>query len=114
MGGLEVLDRLAQPALGLFSALLPRFGGKGMYGMNVHRAVLETGVPESGVTIHWVDEEYDRGAIVAQQTVPVLPHDTPEELAMRVLVAEHELYPRTVDRICAALRPSHTEPKEVS
>jgi phosphoribosylglycinamide formyltransferase-1 len=81
-------------------ALLPAFGGKGMYGLNVHRAVIESGEAESGVTVHLVDEEYDRGRILAQRRVPVIPGDTPELLARRVLAVEHELYPQAVDQLC--------------
>lgn len=77
-------------------ALLPSFGGKGMYGMNVHRAVVESGQTESGATVHLVDENYDTGPIVAQDTVPVYPGDTPEDLAARVLNVEHRLYPSVV------------------
>ena len=89
--------------LNIHPALLPSFGGKGMYGMNVHRAVLESGARLSGPTVHFVDEEYDRGTIVAQWPVPVLPDDTPEALAARVLVMEHELYPMAADHLCRAL-----------
>lgn len=74
-------------------ALLPAFGGKGMYGMNVHRAVVAAGESESGATVHVVDEQYDTGPIVAQSRVPVLPDDAPEDLAARVLRVEHTLYP---------------------
>lgn len=82
--------------LNVHPALLPEFGGQGMYGLNVHRAVIEAGKRESGPTVHLVDEEYDTGAIIAQQRVPVLPDDTPETLAERVLRAEHELLPQVV------------------
>ncbi len=77
-------------------ALLPRFGGPGMYGMRVHEAVIAAGVPESGATVHVVDEIYDHGAIVLQKTIPVLPGDTPEALATRVLEVEHEIYPEAL------------------
>ena len=80
-------------------ALLPRFGGAGMYGMRVHEAVLASGETTSGATVHYVDEEYDHGPVVLQQTVPVLPGDTPELLAARVLAAEHELYPAAIRQI---------------
>ena len=78
--------------LNIHPALLPAFGGKGMYGIHVHEAVLERGVRVTGVTVHVVDEEYDRGPIVAQIPVPVLEGDTPERLQKRVLVQEHRLY----------------------
>jgi len=77
-------------------ALLPDFGGPGMYGHRVHEAVLASGAKESGATVHFVDEAFDRGAIIAQERVPVLKGDTPETLAARVLEAEHALLPRVV------------------
>ncbi len=77
-------------------ALLPAFGGKGMYGMRVHEAVLESGARITGVTVHIVDEEYDRGPIVTQLAVPVLDDDTPESIQQRVLKREHEIYPRVL------------------
>ncbi len=77
-------------------ALLPAFGGKGLYGRRVHEAVLAYGVRWSGVTVHLVDEEYDTGPIVLQEPVPVLGTDTPETLAARVLQTEHQLYPRAL------------------
>ena len=83
-------------------ALLPAFGGPGMYGKRVHQAVLDAGATESGCTVHLVDEVYDRGEILAQARVPVLPGDTAESLAARVLAAEHALLPRVVLAIAAA------------
>jgi phosphoribosylglycinamide formyltransferase-1 len=82
-------------------ALLPRFGGAGMYGARVHEAVLAAGERESGATVHLVDEEYDSGAIVLQRKVPVLSGDTAETLAARVLAAEHELYPEALGLFAA-------------
>lgn len=82
--------------LNIHPALLPKFGGQGMYGMHVHEAVIAAGEAESGPTVHLVDEEYDTGPILAQQAVPVLPGDTPDALAARVLAVEHELYPRVL------------------
>ncbi len=85
--------------LNIHPALLPRFGGKGMYGHRVHDAVLASGQTESGCTVHLVDNQYDHGPIVGQVRVPVLPDDTPESLAQRVGVAERELYPRIIQQI---------------
>jgi phosphoribosylglycinamide formyltransferase 1 len=82
--------------INIHPALLPEFGGPGMYGHRVHEAVLASGATESGATVHFVDEEFDRGAIIAQERVPVLPGDTPDTLAARVLEAEHRLLPRVV------------------
>jgi formyltetrahydrofolate-dependent phosphoribosylglycinamide formyltransferase len=86
-------------------ALLPRHGGPGMYGARVHRAVLAAGDRHSGATVHLVDEEYDRGAVLAQARVPVLTGDTPDTLAARVLAAEHRLLPEVVLRAAIAGHP---------
>lgn len=88
----EYPDRI----LNIHPALLPKFGGKGMYGERVHRAVLEAGEAESGASVHLVDEEYDRGPIVAQRRVSVEAGDTPQTLAARVLEVEHALLPEVV------------------
>ncbi len=82
--------------INIHPALLPAFGGKGMYGHHVHEAVLRAGERRSGCTVHWVDADYDRGAIIARREVPVLPGDTPESLAARVLEQEHRLLPEVV------------------
>jgi len=86
-------------------ALLPAFGGRGMYGERVHRAVLASGVRETGVTIHLVDEVYDRGAVLAQVRVPVQAGDDSKRLAARVLEVEHRLLPAAVLAAAAAGRP---------
>lgn len=98
-----VVARYPQRILNIHPALLPAFGGAGMYGMNVHRAVIDSGKLESGATVHFVDEEYDRGSILAQQRVPVNSGDTPEELGRRVLEVEHRLYSEAVDHLCKAI-----------
>ena len=77
-------------------ALLPAFGGQGMYGMHVHEAVIEYGVHWSGATVHLVDEEYDHGPIVLQEPVPVYADDTPQALADRIKEVEHRLYPEAL------------------
>ena len=97
--GPKTLAHFRGRILNIHPALLPKFGGKGMYGIHVHEAVLAAGEKESGVTVHLVDEEYDRGPILAQVSVPVMPGDTPEALAERVLVQEHILYSATLQRI---------------
>ncbi len=92
----EVVTRYRGRILNVHPALLPAFGGPGMYGRRVHEAVLASGARESGATVHLVDEVYDRGAVLAQARVPVLPGDDAEHLAARVLEAEHRLLPATV------------------
>ena len=82
--------------INIHPALLPAFGGPGMYGRRVHERVLASGVTFSGATVHYVDEEYDHGPIIAQWPVPVRPDDTPDSLAARVLAAEHRLLPLVV------------------
>ena len=99
MLGPRTLDAYRNRILNVHPALLPKFGGQGMYGERVHRAVLASGDSVSGVTVHLVDEEYDRGPVVAQSEVPVLPGDTPDTLAARVLEQEHILYSETIQRI---------------
>ena len=96
-----VVARFAGRMLNVHPALLPAFGGPGMYGRRVHEAVLRSGARVSGVTVHFVDEAYDRGAIVAQWPVPVWIDDTPDALAARVLRAEHLLLPRVVALVAA-------------
>jgi phosphoribosylglycinamide formyltransferase-1 len=95
----EVVRRYPGRILNIHPALLPRYGGQGMYGLRVHEAVLSSGDAESGVTVHFVDEDYDHGPPARQVRVPVLPGDTPQALADRVLAAEHDLYWRVVDDI---------------
>jgi phosphoribosylglycinamide formyltransferase 1 len=100
-----VIARYRHRIVNVHPALLPAFGGRGMYGRHVHEAVLASGVRESGATVHLVDEEYDRGAILARGRVPVLPGDTPDRLAARVLEVEHRLLPAVVLAAAAAGRP---------
>ncbi|MBI1757436.1 MAG: phosphoribosylglycinamide formyltransferase [Fimbriimonas ginsengisoli] len=95
----EVLRAFQNRILNIHPALLPRFGGKGMYGMRVHEAVLAAGVSESGCTVHLVNERYDGGRILLQRRVPVLPGDTPETLAARVLKEEHRAYPEAIAQV---------------
>jgi len=92
-------ERYFGRALNIHPALLPKFGGKGMYGRHVHEAVLAAGETESGCTVHLVDDQYDHGPIIAQARVPVLPNDTPDTLAERVMAAERELYPQVIQQV---------------
>ncbi len=96
-----VVGKFAGRILNIHPALLPAFGGPGMYGSRVHHAVLAAGVRVTGVTAHFVDEVYDRGRIVAQWPVPVFGSDDAGTLASRVLRVEHLVYPRVVDSVAA-------------
>jgi len=80
-------------------ALLPKYGGKGMYGMNVHKAVLASKEKESGITIHRVNQNYDEGDIIFQATCPIVSGDTPETLAARIHELEHQHYPRIIEEV---------------
>ena len=94
--GPKVCEGYRDRMLNIHPALLPSFGGKGMYGIRVHEAVIDSGVRYTGVTVHLADEEYDRGPIVDQVVVPVLQDDTPDTLQQRVLKDEHGLYPDVI------------------
>jgi len=94
----------AGPGVNIHPALLPKYGGRGMYGDRVHAAVLAAGDPESGCTVHHVDREYDHGAIIAQRRVPILAGDDVHRLAARVFAAECELYPQVLADLARALR----------
>jgi len=89
----QIIGRFRNKITNIHPALLPAFGGPGMYGMHVHEAVLRAGVKITGVTVHLVDEEYDHGPIVLQRPVEVAPYDDPVSLAARVQAVEHEVYP---------------------
>jgi len=95
----EVVRAFRNRIVNIHNALLPKYGGKGMFGHHVHEAVLASGDKESGPTIHLVDELYDHGQILEQVKVPVLPGDTPDTLAARVLEQEHRLYPRVLQKL---------------
>lgn len=99
----EVCRAYRNRILNIHPALLPSFGGKGMYGGRVHQAVLDAGAKLSGPTIHFVNERYDEGRILAQWPVPVLPEDTAQSLAARVLEVEHLLYPAAADALARGL-----------
>lgn len=101
----EVIAHYRGRIVNIHPALLPKFGGAGMYGHRVHEAVIAAGERQSGATVHLVDEEYDRGAILAQAIVPVEPGDSADTLAARVLRAEHQLLPAVVLRAAEAGRP---------
>ena len=92
----KILEKYHNKIFNIHPSLLPKYGGKGMYGINVHKAVIAAGEKETGVTIHRVNEEYDRGEIIAQTKVPVLENDTPESLAARVLETEHKFLVKVI------------------
>ncbi|MDX1333410.1 MAG: formyltransferase family protein, partial [Robiginitalea sp.] len=85
--------------INIHPALLPGFGGKGMYGMHVHRAVIEKGEKESGITVHFVNEAYDEGAIILQKKVQVAADETPESLAEKIHKLEYEYYPQVISNL---------------
>lgn len=85
--------------INIHPALLPKYGGPGMYGANVHKAVIMAGEKESGISIHFADEIYDHGQIIFQVTVPVKADDTPQTLAARILKLEHEHYPKQIEKL---------------
>jgi phosphoribosylglycinamide formyltransferase 1 len=93
------LQAFPNQIINIHPALLPQYGGKGMHGMNVHTAVVTAGDQESGITIHRVNEEYDKGEFVLQERCPVYPGDTPEDLAARILQLEHKYLPEVVEKL---------------
>ncbi len=99
----SVVERFRGRIVNVHPGPLPRFGGSGMYGARVHDAVIRAGASETSVTVHLVNEEFDRGAVLAQWPVPVEPDDTPARLAARVLDVEHIVYPRILDAFAATL-----------
>lgn len=96
-----VIEGYRDRIINIHPALLPKHGGKGMYGIHVHESVIAARESETGVTIHLVNEHYDDGRIIAQESIAVHPDDTPQSLQERVLELEHQLYPDTVARIAA-------------
>ncbi len=95
----DIIEAFPQKIINIHPALLPKFGGKGMYGDYVPRAVIEAGETQSGITIHFVNEEYDKGAVIAQFTTDVNPLDTPETLAEKIHNLEYEFFPETLQKI---------------
>ena len=114
----QIIKKYQNRILNIHPALLPSFGGKGMYGIHIHRAVLEYGCKVSGVTVHLVDEEYDSGAPVIQQCVEVREGDTPEILAQSILKIEHKVFSEAIklfedDRIQIVGRYVHILPENL-
>lgn len=95
----SLINAFPRRIINIHPALLPKYGGKGMYGAYVHQSVLSAGEVESGITIHYVDEQYDNGDIIFQTACPVLEGDTPEILAQRIHQLEHAHYPRVIEEL---------------
>jgi len=95
----NLLQAYPDKIINIHPALLPKFGGKGMYGSRVHEAVVAAGEKESGITIHYVNENYDEGQIIFQAKCEVLPSDTPDDVAKKVHALEYEFFPEVIERI---------------
>ena len=99
----SILHAYPDKIINIHPSLLPKFGGKGMYGDRVHEAVVAAGEKETGITIHYINERFDEGEIIAQYTCPVLPHETPEEVAAKVHALEYRYYPQVIDKLVTEL-----------
>ena len=95
----NILSLYPNKIVNIHPALLPKYGGKGMYGMNVHNAVIESKDNESGISIHYVNDKYDDGQIIFQAKCPVTPEDTPESLANKIHKLEYEHYPKIIEQV---------------
>ena len=95
----NILNLFPNRIINIHPSLLPKYGGKGMYGMKVHQTVIESKDKESGITIHYINKEYDKGTVILQAKCPVMKDDTPETLAERVHQLEYEYYPETIENL---------------
>lgn len=95
----KIIQAFPQKIMNIHPALLPKYGGKGMYGMHVHQAVIKNREVESGITIHYVNENYDEGAVIFQKSVAVLPCDTPEDVARKIHELEYEYFPKIIEQV---------------
>lgn len=95
----DIIDEFSGRIVNIHPALLPKYGGKGMYGMHVHRAVLNSGDTESGITIHYVNEKYDEGAVIFQARTQIDPDETPESLALKIHQLEYKHYPPAIESV---------------
>ncbi|MBL7997471.1 MAG: phosphoribosylglycinamide formyltransferase [Candidatus Kapabacteria bacterium] len=100
----SLLKKYPRSIVNTHPALLPKYGGQGMYGMNVHTAVSESGDSQTGCTVHWVDEEYDEGQIIDQCIVEISPHAQPDMIAEQVQTAERQFYPFVLNRLLSAMQ----------
>lgn len=99
----NILQTWPKGIVNIHPALLPKFGGKGMYGDKVHRAVIESGDKQTGITIHYVNEKYDDGTIIFQESFDILPEDTAASIAERIHVLEHKHFPEVIEKLVIAL-----------
>ncbi len=100
----KLIETFRDRIINIHPALLPKYGGKGMYGLKVHEAVIAAGEKESGITIHYVDEQYDNGDVIFQARCPVFENDSPDTLAERIHRLEHENFPRIIEKCVMKLR----------
>ena len=94
-----MIEAFPNQIINIHPSLLPKHGGKGMYGMHVHEAVVAAGERESGITIHYINEHYDEGAIIFQASCELLPTDTPEDVATKVHALEYTYYPQVIEKL---------------
>ncbi len=104
----EFLESFSGDVINIHPALLPKYGGKGMYGMRVHETVFSSGDEESGVTVHYVNDVYDEGPIISQSKVSINDCSNPDEIAQKVLTIEHTLYPETIEKLAKEHLRTHT------
>lgn len=95
----KIVEAFPNKIINIHPALLPKYGGKGMYGMNVHKAVKENNETETGITIHYVNENYDEGAIIFQATTNLVPTDTADDIAAKIHVLEYEHFPKVIEEV---------------
>ena len=95
----KIIDEFPNKIINIHPALLPKYGGKGMYGMHVHEAVVKNNETASGITIHYVNENYDEGAIIFQKSFKVLPTDTVENVAEKIHKLEYEYFPKIIEQV---------------
>ena len=95
----HILNAFPNKVINVHPSLLPKYGGKGMYGMHVHEAIVNNKETETGITIHYVNEHYDEGAIIFQAKCDVLPSDTPEDVAAKIHILEMEYFPKVVEKL---------------
>lgn len=98
----KILKRFPDKVINIHPALLPKYGGKGMYGMNVHKAILEQKEVETGISIHYVNEKYDEGEIIFQATTTIDPEDTVEEIAQKIHQLEYEHFPKVIEKLLSS------------